>query len=152
MNDLFIREFGGNDLETVLDLHRKAMEKTGAYRGDGPWDDDLRDIESHYRGGAFLIGESDGLIVSMGAYRKISATVAEIKRMRTSPDHQGKGFGKQMLGELIRRAKNAGFTELILETSDRQTPAIRLYTGAGFIKFRDEIIDEFNCGWYRLTL
>jgi ribosomal protein S18 acetylase RimI-like enzyme len=152
MDNLYIREFKSDDLETVIDLHRKAMENAGAYKGDGPWDDDLRNIENHYHGGVFLIGEIDGVIVSMGAYRKISDTTAEVKRMRTSPEHQGNGFGRKVLHELIYRAQQAGYTELILETSEKQTAAIRLYTDSGFMKFKDELIDGFNCGWYRLDL
>src|SRR4051812_1361992 len=107
-------------------LHREALLHANAYTGEGPWDNDLSDIENHYlnNNGWFVIGEADGRLITMGALRKIDDRIAEIKRMRTQPAMQGKGIGKKVLGLLITKAKELNYTEIILETSDRQTAAL----------------------------
>ncbi len=153
-NKLVIREYQNSDLIQVLDLHKKAMEEINAYKGDGPWDDDLKNIIKNYSNnfGLFLVGLIDNKIIAMGAFRKIDKNVAEIKRMRTYPEYQGKGYGKMILDELIKFAKELNYKELILETSDKQIVAKKLYANFGFIEFKKENIDGFNCTWYKLIL
>jgi GNAT superfamily N-acetyltransferase len=149
-----IRNYQPSDLARVLELHKEAMLAVGAYKGDGPWDDDLRDIERHYikNGGAFIIGQIGSSIIAIGAYRSIDCTTAEIKRMRTQPAFQGKGLGAVILRELIRRARQSNYKNLILETSDKQAAAMKLYKRNGFKEIRKEIIDGYSCTWYRLIL
>ena len=152
--NLKIRNYNNNDLTQVLDLHKKAMEVIDAYKGDGPWDNDLKDIENNYfkNNGVFLVGEIKNKIITMGAFRKIDKNIAEIKRMRTYPEYQGKGLGKLILNELINFAKKYNYKELILETSDKQLRAKKLYINKGFNEFKNEIIDGFNCTWFKLQL
>ena len=85
---MIIKQYEFKYLQDVLILHKTAMEKIGAYKGDGTWDDDLRDIERHYLecNGEFLIVVENDKLVGMGAFRKISSQEAEIKRMRVAPD------------------------------------------------------------------
>lgn len=153
-SNLKIRKYNNNDLTQVLDLHKRAMEVIGAYKGDGPWDNDLKDIVNNYfkNNGMFLVGEIEDKIITMGAFRKIDKNIAEIKRMRTYPEYQGKGLGKLILNELINFAKKYNYKELILETSDKQLRAKKLYINKGFKEFKNEIIDGFNCTWFKLQL
>jgi ribosomal protein S18 acetylase RimI-like enzyme len=155
MNEkLIVREYKNTDITEVLVLYREAMEIIGAYKGDGKWDDDLKDIEGHYKnnGGIFLIGEVNNKIAAMGAVRKIDDETGEVKRMRTKPELQGRGFGGIILEELITEAKKLGYKELILETSEKQIAALSLYRSRGFIEFKREIIDGFNCIWFKLKI
>jgi len=149
-----IRKYNSADLPVVLDLHQKALEAVGAYIDDDSIHTDLHSIEEHYFGnkGCFLVGTLDDSIVSMGAFRKLTDATAEIKRMRTYPTHQGNGFGTAILRELITRAKQLGYSELILETSDRQMRAQRLYARMGFERYKSEMIYGFNCTWFMLRI
>jgi GNAT superfamily N-acetyltransferase len=153
-NKLKIREFNNSDLDQVLYLHKKAMEEINAFKGDGPWDNDLKNIEKHYKdnNGMFLVGLINNKIVTMGAIRKIDSNIAEIKRMRTFPENQGNGYGKRILNELIKIAKELNYSEIILETSDKQFYAKKLYTNSGFKEYKKEIIDGYNCTWFKLDL
>ncbi len=136
-----------------MDLHRKALMKEHAYRGDGIWEQDLRDIEHAYfaNGGDFLVGEDSGSIIAMGALRRIDQHTAEITRMRVAPEHQGKGFGKLMLRELEKRAQDMNYTCLVLETDERLVAARALYTKSGYVRWKDEILDGYPCMWYKKT-
>jgi putative acetyltransferase len=88
----------------------------------------------------------------MGAIRKIDNETCELKRMRTEPGHQGKGFGKIILVQLVKYAKQLHYKKIILETSDKQIAAHLLYKKAGFSEFKKEVIDGFNCTWYELRV
>jgi hypothetical protein len=48
------------------------MQQVGAYRTEGSWDNDLRDIENHYsrKKGEFLVGLFQENLVAMGAFRQ----------------------------------------------------------------------------------
>ena len=152
--NLIIRVFNAKDTTDILNIHRKALEAIKHYKGDGPWDDDLKDIPNYYpdNSGIFLVGEVDSRIVTMGAFRKITDQTAEIKRMRTDPEFQGQGYGKLILNELIKIARDYNYKELILETSESQFNAIKLYKNGGFKEFKNEIIDGYNCVWFNYEL
>ena len=80
-----IRIYKEGDFEQVWELHEKALKAAGAFvAGHGEWDEDLKDIPGVYlkTGGTFLVVEKDGKIIGMGALKKISNKVVEIKRMR----------------------------------------------------------------------
>jgi ribosomal protein S18 acetylase RimI-like enzyme len=126
------------------------MEHVGAYKGDGPWDDDLRDIQKYYvdSNGEFLIVFNNDTLVGMGAFRRIDTNLAEIKRMRVAPQFQGQGIGKMILKKLEESAIKKGYSTLILETSDKQTAANALYRSFGFVGIKHAIIDGYNCTWY----
>ena len=106
MSDFKIRKYNKSDWQEVRDLHILALKSTGAFAKSGPWDDDLNHIEEVYlKGGGFIVGLLDNKIIAMGALKKISNKVAEIKRMRVHPDFQRKGVGQLMLNKLEEKAK-----------------------------------------------
>lgn len=150
VEEIKIRKYNDNDYQSMYDLHIKAMQKIGAYKGDGPWDNDLKDIQNNYfnNKGFFYIAELNNEIIGMGAFRKIDYKTAEIKRMRVSPGYQGRGIGKMILDKLIVKAKEYGYKKLMLETSDKQIAANKLYMKSGFVEMKKELIDGFNCTWY----
>lgn len=129
-----LRRYTPADLKAVEYLHVYVIQQVGAYLGRGPWDDDVYDIEKAYLNnqGEFLIGESDGVLVAMGALRRTSSERAEIKRMRVHPDYQGRGFGQIILDELEARARAMGYKTLHLDTSVMQIPAQKLYEKNGY--------------------
>jgi ribosomal protein S18 acetylase RimI-like enzyme len=151
---MIIREYQVTDHDMVIKLHREALELIGTYKGDGPWDNDLSRIEKVYDGknGLFLVGEENGKIVAMGAFRKIGYEVAEIKRMRVCPSMQGKGVGKIMYEALEERAKQMGFKKLHLEANVQQYAAQKLYKSEGFMEMARLPIDGFDCILYEKPL
>lgn len=149
--DILYRTYRPEDHEQVMQLHKEALVHANAYTGEGTWDDDLLTIENHYLNnhGWFLVGEWNDQIIAMGAFRKINDHTAEIKRMRTKPDFQGKGIGKKVLQLLLDKIQEYGYQEVILETSDRQVAAQTVYTLQGFVPYQQENIRGLRCTWYR---
>ncbi len=122
----------------MWELHISGLQQFDARLGDGPWDDDLHDIESRYidGGGEFLVGTCEGKLIAMGAFRKITDRCAEIKRMRVNSDYQRRGFGEAILVRLMGAATKLGYTEFCLDTMEQMTPARRLYEKHGFKELR----------------
>ena len=83
--------------------------------------------------GAFLVARIDGDAVGCGAVRLLDDGRAEVKRMYTSPAARGRGVARALLAELERVGRELGARELVLETGVRQTEALGLYRGAGFV-------------------
>lgn len=138
-----IREYREEDLEQVVALHRKALEAIGMYRGEGPWDDDLPNLDTIYGGdnGYFLVGEDENGIVAMGAFRKTTTHLAEIKRMRVEPNYQGTGLARELYKYLEKEAIERGYVKFHLETSEPQMAARKFYQKVGFRETGTAIID-----------
>lgn len=76
-------------------------------------------------------GES---IAGVGALKLLGGGEAEIKSMRTHPDHLRKGVAAALLDHIIAAAMAAGVSRLHLETGSGAAfePAIALYRRRGF--------------------
>ena len=148
---LQIRRYEPEDNGAIRRLHEFALRKAGAYIEEEGWyDEDLDDIESFYleNGGEFLVGTIEDEVVAMGALRKTGPGRAEVKRMRVAPDFQGRGFGKEMLAALERRAAELGYTTLHLDTAVQQRVARNLYETNGYREVRRGEMGGFLCIFY----
>lgn len=152
--ELQIRRYGPEDYETVLELHDVAMRGAGLHLGEGPWYDDLHEIEDVYirNGGEFLVGALDEEVVALGALKKTAADRAEIKYMRVAPHLQRRGFGQVILTALERRAAELGYETLHLDTAVRQRAARRLYESNGYQEVRRGEKGGMDCVFYEKSL
>lgn len=57
---------------------------------------------------------------------------AHINNLAVLPELRGQGLGTQLLAAIIDEAAHLGASELTLEVRASNTPALRLYTKAGF--------------------
>lgn len=102
-----------------------------------------------------LIGAwMNGKLVGIGAMKRLSPTVAELKSMRTHADHLGQGIARAILDELITSARTNGIVRLSLETgtSAAFAPAMALYRRNGFspgAAFSDYVNGPHNQCWHR---
>lgn len=76
----------------------------------------------------------DGVLIAVGAIKRLSPLQAELKSMRTHPGHLGRGAAKAILNGLASIARSEGIGRLSLETgtSEKYAPAQALYRGYGF--------------------
>jgi GNAT superfamily N-acetyltransferase len=147
---LHIRRYEPGDKRAVRRLHDDALNEVGAHLGTGPWDEDLDDIEGVYlgSGGEFLVGILEGDVVAMGAIKRDSPDVAEVRRMRVRSDLQGRGYGQAMLDALHCRAAGLGYSTLHLDTTVQQRVARRLYLKNGYREVGRGSIGPFDCIYY----
>lgn len=127
------RSFRPEDAGPVKDLNVAALRSVyPAYR-NGPWNDDLDAIEHNYLdGGDFLVGTDGADIVAIGALRRISDDVVEIKRVGVDPERQGRGIGRALLLALEARAAELGFSTIVLDTTEMQVVAQEMYRRHGY--------------------
>jgi putative acetyltransferase len=81
-----------------------------------------------------FVARENGKAVACGALRRHADGIAEVKRMYTVPEQQGRGIGGRILDEIIALARREGFRRLVLETGDRHPAAWRVYERAGFTR------------------
>lgn len=86
-------------------------------------------------GVAFFTAWDGDALAGMGALKDLGGGEAEVKSMRTRPDHLRRGVGAAVLAAIVEAARAGGFTRLSLETgtSDDYRAARALYARAGFV-------------------
>ena len=77
-----------------------------------------------------------GEVVACGALKALGGGHGEIKSMRTSMAHRGRGIASLMLEHIIGEAKARGYRRLSIETGSMAffKPAHALYAKHGFIR------------------
>ena len=91
----------------------------------------IEPVEFSGDGGAFLLARYDGVAVACGALRRLTGTVAEMKRMFVKKEERGHGFGRAILLALEDMAKTFGYQTIRLGTGINQPEAIALYEEHG---------------------
>jgi N-acetylglutamate synthase-like GNAT family acetyltransferase len=126
----------------------------GANLGRGPWDSDIDNIEEVYLAnrGEFLVGEINGEIVAMGALRRVTDELAELKRVRVHPACQHQGLGQAIVNALEKRALEMCYSKLCLDTTTKQIPAQRLAEKNGFEKIGTRKVRSLELILYQKTL
>lgn len=113
-------------LETHLDFARAPTPPEDAHALDV---DGLRDPEV-----TFFSLRRDGVLLAVGALKRLDGEHAEVKSMHTVLTARRQGIGRQMIEHLIAVAREAGYRRLSLETGSMAefAPARALYASAGF--------------------
>ena len=109
----------------------QQTEIEGIYDGQGDVCQHLPDEEML----ATVLVHVDGEAAGCGALRDASAHgegTAELKRLFVRPAFRGRGLAGVVVGELERFARSSGVERIILETGDRLTAAIALYSSRGY--------------------
>ena len=122
--------------EPMLACHRRAL--VGIPLGMSQQEDeaDLVAIEQVYLlgGGEFLLGFINERLVAMGGFKRLSATSAELRRMRIERELQGWGYGTQLLLELERLALQSGIRALRLDAARRRPLTLEFYRKHGYLE------------------
>lgn len=104
--------------------------------------------------GVYVVAYVDDQPLACGALRPLDESTAEVRRMYVHRDHRRQGLASVVLAHLITQATRLGFTSLLLETGDRQAPAIALYESFGFKRIAPfgPYVDDPTSICYELTL
>jgi putative acetyltransferase len=119
-----------DDVRTLLDRHLAfAREVTPPDHVHAMDVDDLVDPAV-----TFFSVRRDGVLLGVGALKRLDESHAEVKSMHTSESARGEGVGRAMVGHLLAVAADRGYQRVSLETGtmDAFAPARSLYTAFGF--------------------
>ena len=97
-------------------------------------------------GGVLTVAISNGVSVAGGAFRRYDATTAELKRIWTATTHRQRGYGKLVVTELERIARQRGYTRIYLTTGPRQPEAVALYLAMGYTPLYDPLLPAEQIG------
>jgi putative acetyltransferase len=82
----------------------------------------------------FIARDDAGAVIGMGALKRHSAELGEVKRMFTRPAVRGGGLAGEIVANIEALARREGLARLALETGAVESfaPAGRVYERAGF--------------------
>ena len=83
-------------------------------------------------GGAILFGEDNGKVIGTVALKKHDAQTLELMKMGVYSDARNRGYGKQLIEAAKKKAKEMGFSKLVLYSNRKLENAIHLYRKMGF--------------------
>ncbi len=129
-------------------LAAMRAELNDAYESPGRLDNPvLSPAELRGPGGAYLVGYEGTDAVAGGGLRRLSAGVAEIKRMYVRPPARSRGVAAALLTALEDAARARGYGVARLDTGPKQVHAQRLYRAAGYEEVPPYNDNPFACFW-----
>lgn len=118
-----IRPATADDVDAVVALEQACF-------GTEAWSAGLVAGELAADSRVVLVHDADGV----DAYGTVGvvAEVADLHRIATRPQRQGRGLARGLLDALLDAARGEGAERMLLEVADTNVPARRLYERAGF--------------------
>jgi putative acetyltransferase len=121
-------------VELVRSLFREYAEAIGTdleYQGFAA---ELAALPAPYvpPSGALLIARAGADVAGCVALRPLDARTGEMKRLYVRPAYRSSGLGKRLVEAVIHAARQAGYSELRLDTLPSMSAAQALYQRLGF--------------------
>ena len=117
---------------------------------------DVNEAMTHYldNRGEFRVLTHSEIIVGMGAVRRLSDEVCELKRMWFLRAYRGRGLGRVFATELIEWARDNGYQIMRLDSGSPPlfAPAHHLYRSLGFVDVERYNDNEYATVWMEKQL
>ena len=84
--------------------------------------------------GCLLLAMDGDIAAGCVAMRDLGSGTSEMKRLYVVPAYRGRGTGRLLVEEIIRRAEGMGYRRMILDTMPEMARAIALYRESGFVE------------------
>lgn len=114
--------------------HVEDIDLIERYFDQRAFDEELAGLPGKYARpqGRLLLAYVDGRPAGCVALRELGDGICEMKRMFVPDAFRGRGVGRALAERIIAEGKEAGYRVMRLDTSRRQSEAMRLYEKAGF--------------------
>lgn len=139
-----------DDLTSEQTRRLLALHLAGMHASSPPGSVFALDLSGLKAPGVTVWSVRDGIeVVGIGALKQLGDGSAEVKSMRTHPDHLRRGVAALLLDHIVDEAKARGLSRLSLETGSGPAfePALALYRKHGFVNgevFADYQPSAFN--------
>jgi GNAT superfamily N-acetyltransferase len=115
--------------------HTEDAHLIDAYFDAEAWERELAGLPGDYAPpeGHLLLAWEAGVALGCVAAKRLDDESCEMKRLFVPPVARGHGTGRALVEELLDRVRAGGYRRMYLDTSIRQTEALTLYRGLGFV-------------------
>ena len=107
---------------------------------------DLKEISGIYQvdNGNFWVATVDKIVVGTIGLLSIGSHRGALRKMFVKKEYRGKefGVGQRLLNTLLGWARQKGFSEIILGTTEKFIAAHRFYEKNGFIEIEKELLPK----------
>jgi GNAT superfamily N-acetyltransferase len=150
MNEIQVRDARESDREAILAVTLTAYEEYGAVMPAEAWREyregivrTLGDVRSAAQQ---VVAEREGRVVGTALLYPAGTRVVrpdggevvfewpEIRLLAVGPGERGRGVGRAIVRECIRRAREAGAGAITLHTTDFMSTAMAMYERMGFVR------------------
>jgi GNAT superfamily N-acetyltransferase len=152
LSDLIIRDAKESEYAAMLNVTLAAYQEYASMMPPFAWEEYSGDMADAIQGplpADHIVAEQDGAIVgSVLLYpagtvfeapdgRTFTLPLPEVRLLAVSPEARGRGVGRALTEECIRRARQDGAAALNLHTTDMMQTAMQLYERMGFVRAPD---------------
>lgn len=129
-----LRDFVPGDQAAVRELVLGGLRERWGDAYDPSANPDLDDISASYvdAGVEVVVVEIASEIVATGMLRPEGDRRGRIVRVSVDQAHRRRGFGRQVVQELVRRARRRNMVEVVVLTDTPWASALALYRSCGF--------------------
>lgn len=129
-----VRDFTPTDQASVRALVLAGMRERWGDEYDPGANADLDDISASYsaNGAEVIVSERGGVVVAAGILQVRPAGRGQLLRVSVEQSHRRQGLGRQVVDELVRRARRRGMAGVVVLTDTPWTSAVALYRSCGF--------------------
>lgn len=127
-----------------MDLVKSVLSDYGLKTNPYETDKDLSDLEDYYfnKNGWFAVIEKENEIIGSYGIFKIDGKTCELRKMYLLNNYQGQGLGKLMMDDAFKKARELGYSEIVLETNKLLDKAITLYGKYGFVHYKPSHLSD----------
>jgi ribosomal protein S18 acetylase RimI-like enzyme len=130
----------GADLDRVRDLFRRYADEFAAWITESlsfqGFEAELAGLPGRYAPptGCLLLATDGDRSAGCVALRDLGGGTCEMKRFYVAPAYRGRGLGRGLVVEILRRAEVAGYHRMVLDSLPEMAGALALYRALGFVE------------------
>lgn len=150
-----VRTVEAKDVPAVVELVRTTLAEFGITFGVGAkTDDQLLHLPGSYESeaGRFFVAFDGDVLLGTAGVIPVEPNVYELRKMYLRPEARGRGVGQQLFDACLSFVKAKGARQLVLDTTEQMTAAIRFYEKNGFVRDDTQRRQSRCSRGYRLDL
>jgi putative acetyltransferase len=122
------------DHEVVVAIFREYIGSATVSLEFQDYEAELAGLPGKYAApsGCLLLARDDGRVIGCAGFRKVDDQTCEMKRVYVRSAVRGQSVGRRLVEQVMREAREAGYTRMCLDVLPEFVAAQKLYESLGF--------------------